>query len=67
MSPRYELKLLRESLDRADNLASVQDRTITALETALQECRRRNDALQALATNQQQHIQRLESSGMVAP
>lgn len=56
------MELLRESLERADHLASAQAKTISALEQALAECQKSRAALQSLATSQQQHILRLEGS-----
>jgi hypothetical protein len=57
---RAEMKLLRESLERADHLASAQVKTIAALETALAECQKGRDALQQLAADQQRRIVALE-------
>lgn len=53
---KAEARLLRESLERADHLASTQARTISALEHALQSAKRECDALQMLAAGQQRQI-----------
>lgn len=56
---KAELRMLKESLDRADHLASAQCKTIAALEQALSECQRSRDSLQIIAANQQQRLREL--------
>lgn len=59
---KAQMTLLKESLERADLLTSTQARTIAALEVALSESQKNHQSLQALVTDQQKHIQRLEGS-----
>jgi hypothetical protein len=54
---KAEIRMLRESLERADCLTSAQVRTISALEQALAECQKSRDTLQLLAANQQRELQ----------
>jgi hypothetical protein len=59
VTDKAELRLLRESLERADCLTSAQSRTISALEQALAECQKSRDALQLLAASQQRELQEM--------